>query len=460
MTGRFAALLLLVLAVAGCPAFGDATCAGDACLVVDSSGCGADPTTPRCLNEGTAFFVSPSGDDGGEGTRARPFATLGAAIGRLDPAHRRIYVCEGTYREDFKLTATHAGVGIFGGVSCAWEAAPATKPVLGATAHPVTLEDAQDIVLADLAITSAAATTGSSVAILAVKSSALLRAVVLTAGPGANGAKGTLQPFSFPAIGNGKTATSVSGAPATSTPGTCPGGGGVSTGGAGGPTGAAGSPGEPRRAGGGAGGISSACASDGQGADGLFGLTPDLPPATTALGLSSFSGWIPQRGTSGSTGNVGGGGGGGFGGATGGGGGGGAGGCGGAGGEGGAGGGASIALASFGSTITIAASEIHASTAGSGGDGVGGQPGQGGGGGGGLFVDGCPGGAGGPGSYGAAGRGGAGGVSAGVLYAMTKPVIDAPTLAKIQVGARGSGGLDPSLTRAMDGAAAPVLQTQ
>ena len=61
MTRRFAALLLLVLAVAGCPAFGDETCAGDACLAVDSSGCGADPTAPRCLNEGTAFFVSATG---------------------------------------------------------------------------------------------------------------------------------------------------------------------------------------------------------------------------------------------------------------------------------------------------------------------------------------------------------------------------------------------------------------
>ncbi len=461
MTRRFAALLLLVLAVAGCPAFGDETCAGDACLAVDSSGCGADPTAPRCLNEGTAFFVSATGNDQGDGTRARPFATLGAAIGRLDPAHRRIYVCEGTYREDVKLTTVHAGVGIFGGVDCAWAAAPGKKPVLGATARPFALEEVKDIVLADLTIAAAAATSGSSVAILAVNSSALLRSVALTAGTGADGAKGILEPFAFPALAVGKTATSVSGGGATTTPGACPGGGAVSTGGAGGPTNAPGSPGQPRRAAGGAGGVSSDCASDGRGSDGLFGLIPAAPPPTTALGVSSFSGWIPQRGTAGSTGDVGGGGGGGFGGATVvGGGGGGPGGCGGAGGGGGEGGGGSIALASFGSTITVVTSQMRTSTAGNGGDGVGGQEGQGGKGGGDRYVDGCAGGAGGPGGYGGAGRGGAGGVSAGVLYTGIKPLIDAPTLGSIQVGARGTGGLDPSLTRALDGVTSPVLETK
>ena len=459
MTRRFAALLLLVLAAAGCPAFGDETCAGDACLVVDTSGCGADPTTPRCLNEGTAFFVSPSGTDQGEGTRARPFATLGAAIARLDPAHRRIYVCEGTFREDIKLTSAQAGVGIFGGVDCSWAPAPGKKPILGATAHPVVLEEARDIVLADLAITAAAATSGSSVAILAVNSSALLRSVVLTAGAGANGARGMLDLFAFPAIGKGKTATAVGGGGPTSVPGMCP-GGGVSTGGAGGQTNGPGSPGSPRRGAGGAGGVSSDCASAGQGGDGMFGLTPALPPVTTARGVSSFSGWIAQRGTSGSAGDVGGGGGGGFGGATGGGGGGGPGGCGGAGGGGGEGGGASIALASFGSTVTITASELRTSTAGRGGDGVGGQPGQGGEGGGDGYLDGCIGGLGGPGGYGGAGRGGAGGVSAGVLYAGSKPTIDASTLGSIQFGALGTGGLDPSLARAIEGAASPVLETK
>ena len=468
--------------VMACPASLDDFCADGACAPrasageggVDGAEGGADggdggpmtdpcidnPTALACLDESKALFVSnPNGNDqdAAAGTKKNPFKTINAALAKIDAKRRRIYVCEGAYFEDLALNASHSSLSIFGGLDCAWNAAPAIKPVIGASANPLKIDGTAALAIADIAVVAKDAATGSSIAAFVNGGDTTFKRVKLSAGKGASGIAPPIVSLTYPTpaelIGNDAPVVNTGGA---AKPFACP-GGLITTGGKGGDlgqSGAAGTPGSSPNP-----GTLSNCTSD---VNGHPGVQPPAQPGATKLGDLSKGGWSPMSGETGLVGAPGQGGGGGYG-NSGGGGGGGAGGCGGAGGPGGGGGGASIALAANAAKVAVVNSILEAQEAGSGGPGSVGQAGQSTFGGGGNRKGlACNGGNGGPGADGSAGGGGAGGVSVGVLFKGVRPTADDTTIQSIVVGAKGAGGLAaPSANNAgLGGTAEAVLEIQ
>lgn len=424
-----------------------------------SDPCIETPTDARCLDESTALFVSTSkgnDQDALAGSREKPFKTIGVALGRVTPARRRIYVCEGTYPEDLKLGVAHSKVSIFGGIDCAWKTSAQSKPVIGASANPLRIDGASGISIASIAVEAQDAAKGSSIAVFASGAEVTFRSVRIVAGKAAVGDEGMLVPFTYPPAmdlkGNDSPDTSTGG-PAK--PYTCP-GGAITTGGKGGKpgfNGESGLPGTPN------GGVTNNCVTD---VTGHPGSTPAVGAGANALGDLTAGGWTPKSGANGANGAPGQGGGGGYG-NGGGGGGGAAGACGGAGGAGGAGGGASIAVASFSSRLTFTVSVLTAKDAGRGGAGALGQIGSTDIGAGGVRSGlACTGGNGGIGGDGSAGGGGAGGISVGVLYKNTKPTRDSATEQATKAGAKGAAGAAaPGATNAgVDGVAELSLEAK
>jgi hypothetical protein len=404
--------------------------------------------SPACVDSAVGVFVDAAGSDANPGTKDKPVQTIGAALKKTSAALARVYVCEGTYAEDVVLDQARDGVSIWGGFKCGAWSYSGGKPVVGKGKLAMKLEGlSKPIVVGDLearAQDGDQAERSSIAALVSGSANVTFVRVKLAAGKGASGATGTLTPHMYPTqmTLNGKNAMGNS--PGADNQVTCP-GGAMTTGGAGGSGGGQpGVSGQPSL-GGGQGGTAGSCGSTGTGKDGANAPAAMNAPVLTKLGTLSASGWAPASGAKGSDGGPGQGGGGGYGSGGGGGGGGGAGGCGGAGGGGGGGGGASIALATFASTVTLRDSALAAMGAGDGGAGVAGQTGQSPGG----FAGngqspGCAGGLGGTGGNGGAGSGGAGGLSVGVLYAMTMPALDTATMSQITVankgGAKGAGG--------------------
>ncbi|MFO0591443.1 MAG: hypothetical protein U0441_28095 [Polyangiaceae bacterium] len=415
-----------------------------------------DVVSPTC-----GLFVSPAtgSDMTGDGSQAKPFATLGKALAGAPESP--IYVCAGALEE--AVLVKGAAV-IFGGFTCDAWSFTGDKPSLTAAADaiPLLVDDAASLTLSTFAITSAAAKTAgaSSIAILARAGATLaLTNVDVTAGNGADGADG--QPFGAPAD---QGAMGMPGADGCAAAGAqnLGGEGGITmcdgkstSGGLGGAgtknSGGAGSEGDP----GGGTGIGGAgakvggggCATGGQGSDGMPGGQGSGAPATATLTSEGFQGASGASGMPGSAAQGGGGGGGAKvcanGNAGPGGGGGGAGGCGGKGGAPGAAGGSSIAVASVSAkAITITGGLLKS---GKGGLGGAGGPGQDGGFGGGPGLAGGPGGAcgggqGGQGGAGGPGGGGAGGHSIGVAWTGAAPVVSGATFAHAAPGTGGAGG--------------------
>lgn len=459
----------LSFVLAACPATLDDRCSEGACIAASGEGgldadggtdaptdpCIDNPTDAKCLDESTSLFVSKASgndQDPAAGTRDKPLKSLGAALTKIDQAKRRIYVCEGTYPEDITLNASHSSVSIFGGVDCTWNAAPAVKPVVGASANPFRVDGTAGLAIADLTIQAANATSGSSIALLINGGDTTLRRVRLSAGKGADGDNAVVTPFAnFPSQtdlnGNSAPDGTTGGA---EKPYTCP-GNLMTKGGTGGNIGNPGAVGTPGPANG---GLVSNCSGT---VDGQPGANSPKAAGAVKSGELRGDGWLAEAGKNGEPGEPGQGGGGGYG-NMGAGGGGGAGGCGGAGGPAGKGGGASIALASYLAKVIVDTSILEAKDAGNGGKGSIGQDGQT------IFGfrgtgsgNACNGGSGGPGGKGGAGGGGAGGSSLGLAYKGTKPTIDSTTAASVSVGKKGMGGQLVGTNSGSDGANAKEL---
>jgi hypothetical protein len=403
---------------------------GPASGAVPDAGCAS---ASSCLDESTALFVSPFGDDAAVGSRARPLLTLGAALARVSGARRTVIACEGTYLED--VTIRSGPVSVLGGVRCDWSPAP-VRPVFGATSNAFRVIGAKGVVVADAILDAKDAidASASSVALFVTDGEVTLRDVALQAGTGAKGRDGSGSVNAFPNA-FAKNGSGTTGGAATTL--TCS--NGSSVGGKGGDLSQAGASGTPL--GTNNGGAATTCASGGAGAQGVAGAPGPAGAEATKPGELTADGWSPQGGGDGAPGSPGQGGGGGYGGAStpSAGGGGGPGGCGGAGGGGGHGGGASVALLARASTITVSTSALVAKDGGYGGASSPGQKGQTGFQGGFAVGVGCAGGAGGAGGDGGAGGGAAGGVSVGVLSQSSTVTIDAKTT--IVFGRGGDGGL-------------------
>lgn len=413
-------------------------------------------------DDDAADAVAPDADaDSGDGSMARPFASLGDAL-----AHRngtdRIYVCNGTYAESVTVTSP---VTIYGGLSCTggtWRwvggvalvtappssnAAPSFALTVSGTAGPVTLQD-MGFVASDAAGLDSGGNGASSVAALIQNSTVTLTRCLLRAGKGARGIDGVTQPSNYSPAGpapsggvgdNPGAITCQSKSDGVNLDSSTGGTGGLVAGSGAGGDGTA-QP-EPAFTVGvtPAGHDGKGSAWPGAGDPGQDGAGQPGGSSATAAGTLSTGGWVPSRGADGSPGLPGQGGGGGplsagqypqDGSA------GGAGGCGGAAGTGGTGGGASIALVSIASTVALQACTLVTDRGGDGGNGGAGQGGQTGGAGGPVTTAGT----GGNGAGGSGGAGGSAGISVGIVYSPgSVPAYD-PNDTSIAHGAAGMGG--------------------
>ncbi len=449
-----------------CPDGGlDATLDGraDGSIVDAPPGCdlAKDPKdSTACIEDSVGVFVSPTGDETNDGSKAAPVKTLTNALTKLK-GRSRIYVCEGTYVESVDV---QIGMAVYGGFKCAdWSYSGAKPRFAGAKPDYVLRVSNVNsaVLLEDLELDGADAIgiSGASSAALFVDTSTNVTAtrVLLTSGAAGAGANGQRTDYTYPTPARLKGNDAIGSSGGGENTVICP-DGTTTKGGKGGDSGFDGADGTP---GGSNKGTVAGCISSvggGKGGDGSAGANG---VGATSNGTLDSSGWHGAAGgdatASGSPGQ-GGGGGGGY---TGAGGTGGAGGCGGAPGGGGKGGGISVGIIALNSTLKLSTSAINAASGGKGGAGTSGQVGQTPGGFRGNGSGGaCNGGNGGSGGNGGAGGGGAGGHSIGVLWKGSQPQIDSVTQAAIASGMKGSKGLGgtPGTNDGIDGISAPTYE--
>jgi hypothetical protein len=450
-----------------------------------ASGSGSDGgPDPACVpsqnasgvSDNCGVFVSSSaGDDGNEGSKEKPVATLKAAIELAQAAGKPVYACAEELAGGVEVPA---GVEIYGGLDCkaGWAHVGATtKTTIAGGADEIAvrfLGGAMTTRLEDVKVSAADAMApgGSSVAVIAEEITVELTRCEIAAGAGKDGAKGETP--TDPVGPSDPNDAAIKGAPGAAAcmglPSGNPGGAGAinllcntSRGGDGGKgTEASGDDGidgkplpdpNPDGAGlGGTGQMASGCKPGEQGANGAIGTSGT---GATEIGSIDATGYVGAASTDGAPGSPAQGGGGGGGakgkvacnGASGGGGG--AGGCGGGGGRAGKPGGSSIALISLNANLLYEDVVLRTVTGGNGGFGGDGQTGgKGGNGGDGGFgapdpggtPDACNGGKGGQGGSGGKGGGGRGGHSIGIAYKGEAPSTDGATM---ETGDAGLGGL-------------------
>lgn len=463
--------------------------------ILSAGACSSDPASPAsdagaadsaascdpqkdvtCISEEKGFFVK-AGSQGGDGTRAKPFAKIQEGIEAATAAKFRVYVCEGDYAETVSIKKT---VGVYGGLTgcdaTTWTPTVGRVSKVKAAAGHALDASAGSIELTDLSFTApdfagqtetteGAAGKSSIAAFIHSGADVQAKRTSFVAQGGGNAKPTMADPSGTGAGGTmGGTADGTNaGIAGTSTCGVPGGRGGVGASAADESTHGTPAPVDETVTDGrrgctrnvlvlaGAnkcsGGSASSC---GVGEPGAGGVGKTASPAGSLLDLSA-SGLAPKAGAAGAAGAPGGGGGGGGGGTTGqNGGGGGAGGCGGAGGKGGGAGGASVAVAVYDARFSCSEGcTAKAGVAGSGGKGQRGQKGGAGADNGNQSGAGaCPGGIGGGGAGGQGGQGGAGGLAAGIVFGGSasvtwagQPVADtAATLKDVTAGTPGTPG--------------------
>ncbi|WP_437300656.1 hypothetical protein [Sorangium sp. So ce426] len=447
--------------------------------------CEPDPTQDAStVVDRCAVFASAGAASEGDGTKARPYASLSEALANANG--KRVLACSsGVFAESVTV---RAAVEVIGGFDCGagWAWSPAARSAIDGPANKVALtltEEAGGARVRSFTISAANATApgGSSIGVAVADIDAQLEQVDVIAGNGVNGASGETPEVvqdgadALEDVSSACLVAVYSGQPGVTT---CA--DGETSGGAGGlggqpavdegrgQTGSDGTPGAASPPASGIGGIGHGqtgetgetveCRDGASGARGASGGAGTAGNGTT-LTLASITGGDGGTGGGGTRGQGGGGGGGAkagrfcmssgggyIDGAGASGGGGGAGGCGGTGGGGGKAGGSSIGILSLGTKLALTDVTIAVGKAGHGGEGGGGSPGgEGGmGGKGGSRVSGagslagCMGGKGGAGGDGGPGGGGRGGHAVGIAYKVTP----SPAAAEVPFtgGTAGNGG--------------------
>ena len=450
----------LGFSVTACPASLDDRCANGACVsatsqadgggdVVDGGGdsaipvdpCVDTPTDPKCLDEGSALFVSAKADAASaDGSRLHPFKTIGAGLAAVNGARKRVYVCEGDYVEKVSVQAT---VSILGGLACDWMGKAANPRIAPAKGVALSIVKGNGVVVTDMNVEGNAdplVDGDSAIGIFVSESQGVLfRQVTVKAGAATKGAIGAdgdaspNHPGGLAASGLNTGTTAAAEAPSC---GTCAdatfsvGGKGAASGGT--PIKGSAMP----TVGGDNSGASGGSCVDGK--PGAPGDAASAAQAAQAPGTPKATGWDSALSAKkGANGNPGQGGGGGGSTAGNGGGSGGCGGCGGTGGAPGGNGGSSLGLLSFNSDVALEDSALTAAAAGVGGNGGKGQDGQLRGG---PGTGACLGGVGGYGAGGGGGGGGAGGHSAAIAHSGKAPTPKNCTLKHGLGGDLGMGG--------------------
>ncbi|MGK3968879.1 hypothetical protein WMF38_37245 [Sorangium sp. So ce118] len=275
-----------------------------------------------------AVFASAGAAPGGDGTKARPYASLGEAIAKAKG--KRVLACTGgAFAESVRM---EAGVEVIGGFDCGagWTWSEGARSAIEGPADRIALtltEVASGAKVRSFAVRAASATEpgGSSIGVAVADIEAELAQVDVTAGDGVDGAKGET-PADAPQAGAPAGAVSnacdlVFGGEAGVT--TCE--DGETRGGRGGPGGSPGmddgngqhgengaplpEPNPDEYGLGGAGQTGGNCRQGEPGAPGTTG-EPGAPGSATTLALTGISGGDGGTGTSGKRGQGGGGGGG------------------------------------------------------------------------------------------------------------------------------------------------------
>lgn len=464
------------------------------------SGAGASggaPPEARCTpsaqsgpDASCGVFAHSAAPRGGDGSKARPFHTLTAAIdeaAKREPGERRVYACSGTFTGAVVLPG---GVDVHGSLDCEreWRLGDRdqrTELRAGPDEIPLTITGGagwnrvEDV---DVVAEPATRPGGSSIAVMVDGASVEFVRCTLQAADAMRGASpGNYEPAQAGEPGgDGGLACSASVVPGGEPKSvTC--GGETSIGGLGGQgssqSGGTGDPGAPSPEGamtglGGAGQSTGVCRNGSDGADGQDGMPGKGGRGDGQISRAGYRGVDGASGTPGRIGQGGGGGGGAkggngarrcqsgpAGGASGGAGG--TGGCGGKGGLGGQAGGSSIAIVSLGSELRFEGVTLVAGRGGDGGDGGPGQQGGDGarGGAGGQVPSvssldaACRGGKGGDGGDGGDGGGGTGGHSLAIAYkGMQVPPPEGEGYT-VRLGAPGKGGLGFNGIEELNGAA-------
>ena len=221
-----AANVVLVLAASGCDVvWSDVSGDCDLMLTCEhflptgsgggppNPGCEADPTQDAStVTDECAVFVSATAEAGGDGTKAKPYASLVEAV--ANAGNKRVLACtSGAFAES---VAIEAGIEVIGGFDCkaewTWseEARSAIEGPAGAVALTMT-EGASGAKVRSFAVRAASATElgGSSIGVAVADIDAELAQVEVTAGDGMDGENGTT-PTEAPVAGASAEAMSAS----------------------------------------------------------------------------------------------------------------------------------------------------------------------------------------------------------------------------------------------------------
>ena len=175
------------------------------------------------LTDAFGVFVSAAATPGGDGTKAHPFATIGAGIDRVKDLKLRVYVCAGTYAESLTLVNAVSVIGSLGCDGGMWTTMGTGRSIINAPTSPAI--HAKDVSLAtrfegfDVTAPDGTAMSPSSIALIAENAPMLTVAKSkLTSAKGFDGADGTdgVQ-LTIPATANGKDGFAQSG-PALANP--------------------------------------------------------------------------------------------------------------------------------------------------------------------------------------------------------------------------------------------------
>ncbi|MCL4756659.1 MAG: hypothetical protein KJ015_41295, partial [Myxococcales bacterium] len=170
----------------------------------DGGGCDTSktPSEEACLvADEFGVFVSPTGDDSAnDGTKSKPFKTIGKALTTAGTAGKNVYACDDgtgiTESATMAVSAAHDKHGIYGGFDCTswgWSATAKAK-VSGAPVALTISNIATSFKVENLDITAAnAANSGESSfgAIVASSKGVVFASVNVTAGEGKAGGAGS-----------------------------------------------------------------------------------------------------------------------------------------------------------------------------------------------------------------------------------------------------------------------------
>ena len=177
-------------AFVGCPPM-------DAGTDGNNADCSGDPSEKNVV-EACGVFAQAGAATGGDGTQARPYATLGDALTAAESAGKRVYACAPAAMTFNEAVTISAGIEVYGGFDCtSWTWSPSARTALMGPADQVALtieNGAEGAKVEGLAITAASPSSmtmgGASIAVVVDDVAATLEQCDVKASDAADGMDG------------------------------------------------------------------------------------------------------------------------------------------------------------------------------------------------------------------------------------------------------------------------------